>query len=79
MPKIEGVLREVSADSVEEPETGRSYYTARIAVDANDLPANVTLLPGMPAEVLIDTGTRTLLEALLDPVTSLLRRGLRER
>jgi hypothetical protein len=43
-----------------------------------DLPAGIALAPGMPAEVLIVTGERTLLDYLLRPLADTLRRGLRE-
>ena len=42
------------------------------------LPAGVTSPPGMPADVMIVTGERTLLAYLLRPITAALRRGLRE-
>jgi hypothetical protein len=32
----------------------------------------------MPAEVLVLTGERTMLETLLDPIRTVFRRGLRE-
>ena len=41
--------------------------------------SDVRLVPGMPVEVAIGTGSRTMLEYLLDPVQSVLRRGMRER
>jgi HlyD family secretion protein len=81
MPRLPGRLREVSADSVTDPRTGQSYYAAQIEVDLEGLlrlAPDVTLTSGMPAEVLIETGDRTLLRYLLDPLATVLRRGLRE-
>jgi multidrug efflux pump subunit AcrA (membrane-fusion protein) len=40
--------------------------------------ANLRLQAGMPAEVFIRTDTRTALDYLLAPVTSYLRRAMRE-
>ena len=37
------------------------------------------LLPGMPAEVIIKTGERTLLEYLLQPLTDSFARSFKER
>ncbi len=71
-------MREVSADRLEDPHTRQPYYLARVAVARADLPAGVALAPGMPAEVLIVTGARTLLAYLLEPLAGTLRRGLRE-
>ncbi|MEM9750785.1 MAG: HlyD family type I secretion periplasmic adaptor subunit, partial [Pseudomonadota bacterium] len=39
---------------------------------------DLTLTPGMPAEVLIVTGERTLLQYLTEPLTASLRRSFRE-
>ena len=78
LPRIGGTVREVSADRLEDPHTGEGYYLARVAVARAVLPASVVLAPGMPADVMIVTGQRTLLAYLLRPVTAALRRGLRE-
>jgi HlyD family secretion protein len=81
MLRIEGRVRQVSADSLTDPDSGQAYFAARIEIDRQQLAAlapQVELTPGMPAEVLILTGERTMLETLLDPVRTLFRRGLRE-
>ncbi|MNR67829.1 hypothetical protein D3C85_1920410 [compost metagenome] len=39
---------------------------------------NLVLVPGMPAEVLINTGERTLLNYLLQPATNAFARSLIE-
>ncbi|MFL5338251.1 MAG: HlyD family type I secretion periplasmic adaptor subunit, partial [Geminicoccaceae bacterium] len=61
MPRIEGVVREVSADRLEDPTTHQPYYLARVAVTRDSLPAGVALSAGMPADVAIVTAERTLL------------------
>ena len=58
--------------------TRQPYYLARVAVDRAALPAGITMTAGMPADVMIVTGERTLLQYLLRPITDTLRRGLRE-
>jgi HlyD family secretion protein len=78
LPRIEGVVREVSADRLEDPQTREAYYLARIAVAPAALPGGISLAPGMPAEVMIVTGERTLLDYLTTPLTDVLYRGLRE-
>jgi HlyD family secretion protein len=75
---IEGKLREISADRLEDPHTRQPYYMARIVVEHRDLPEGIILAAGMPADVMIVTGERTLLSYLLSPITDVLRRGLRE-
>ena len=76
--RIEGEVRGVSADRLEDPATRQPYYLAKVAVDRAALPAGITMTAGMPADVMIVTGERTLLQYLLRPLTDTLRRGLRE-
>lgn len=81
MPRIEGKVRSVSADSLRDEKTGMSYYLARVEVDREELASlgvDVQLVPGMPAEVLIVTGERTLLGYLFQPFRDMFRRSLRE-
>jgi HlyD family secretion protein len=78
LPRVRGSVREVSADRLEDPATRQPYYLARVAVDRGSLPAGVVLSAGMPADVMIVTGERTLLDYLTRPITDALRRGLRE-
>ncbi len=78
LPRIEGTVREVSADRLEDPATRQPYYLARVAVTPEALPAGVALSAGMPADVAIVTAERTLLDYLVRPLTDTLRRGLRE-
>jgi len=79
-PPLPGVVKQVSADSFVEEASGRSYYKALVEVDDEALAAlsNVSLYPGMPAEVFIKTGRRSAMQYLLEPVTRSLRRSLRE-
>jgi HlyD family secretion protein len=78
LPRIEGTVREVSADRLEDPATHQPYYLARVAVRREALPAGVALSAGMPADVAIVTSERTVLDYLVRPLTGTLRRGLRE-
>ncbi len=81
MPRVEGTVRSVSADSLNDEQSGMPYYLARVEVDReklSDLGPDIELVPGMPAEVLIVTSERTLFGYLLQPFRDLFRRGLRE-
>jgi HlyD family secretion protein/epimerase transport system membrane fusion protein len=54
---------------------------ARVAVDRNELDRlgpQYKLVPGMPAEVLIVTGERTMFQYLFRPFLDALRRSFRE-
>lgn len=74
-PKIEGKLVAISADRlVDEKSTqvvDSSYYLARVETTRKGLldlaKYKLNLVPGMPAEVLINSGERTLLQYLMDP------------
>lgn len=79
-PVIEGQLVQVSADRLVNKDTGTAYYLGRVALTDNGRQAlgQLSLLPGMPAEVLINTGARTLLEYLLQPASNAFARSLIE-
>ena len=84
MPKIEGKLVMVSADRLidETSQDKRPYYLARVMVTPKGLRdlANLKLelVPGMPADVFIKTGTRTFWRYMTAPFSDLLVRSLRE-
>lgn len=79
VPIIKGVVENVSADSLVDKVTGQSYYQARVIITEDlKLPGRKPLRPGMPAEVLIVTGERTVMSYLLDPIARSLSRALRE-
>lgn len=66
------------------PEVMGGYYLAKIEIDMdhfNKLAKNrdLTLVPGMQAEVQIITGTRTMLQYLLDPVYDAMFKGFKEK
>jgi HlyD family secretion protein len=81
MPRIEGWVRQVSADALDDPESGQRFFLARIEIDRAQLAAlepTIELTPGMPAEVYVMTGEHTVLDYLLDPIRDSLRRAFRE-
>lgn len=81
LPRIQGTVLSVSADRLVDEKTGQPYYLARVEVSSdelNKLMPNVELVPGMPAEVLIVTGERTMFEYLFQPFLDAVRRSFRE-
>lgn len=80
-PTVEGIVSRVSADRLTDESTGESYYTAKVELIDQQDPRleGLTVLPGMPAEVLIRTGERTLLQYLVSPVRQSFTRSLREQ
>ena len=79
-PVIEGEVSGVSADRLTNEKSGAAYYLARIRVTeagAQTL-GERKLLPGMPADVLIITGQRTLLQYLVQPARDALSQSMIE-
>jgi HlyD family secretion protein len=80
-PEIQGEISVVSPDIVRDPRTGQSYYTARVALKADELAklGTARLVPGMPVEVFIQTPSRTALSYLIRPLQEQAERALKER
>lgn len=79
-PRLSGRVKRVSAAQISDPQ-GRSYFTALVEVSADEqakIRKGKTLLPGMPAEVYIETGSRTVLSYLLKPLSDHFARAMRE-
>lgn len=81
-PVIFGTVDVLSQDVIQ-PEDGRSepYYVARVHVDDKDVPTQIRgrLVAGMPADIIIATGERTLMEYLLKPLEDRFSKGMREK
>ena len=78
-PRLTGEVVRVSADRFDDARTGAAWYEARIALDPGQPAlADLELVPGMPAEVMIVTGARTPLDYVLTPIVESLGRALRE-
>lgn len=79
-PVIEGYITSISADILANEQTGMPYYLAKIAISEEGIKSldTLQLVPGMPAEVLINTGERTLLDYLIQPATDAIARSLIE-
>ena len=82
-PEFKGTVSRVSADLLKDAATGQTAYVARITLDEDARRAltntQLTLLPGMPAEVQVQTGERTALSYLIKPLKDQVARSFRER
>lgn len=80
-PPIPAVVEWISADALSDQATGIPFYLARIkpAVSPSELPDNMQLYPGMPAEVMVLTGERTFMGYLMAPLTRSFRRAFKEQ
>jgi HlyD family type I secretion membrane fusion protein len=81
LPIIAGTVNNISADRLIDPRTGQAYFAAEVTVDRGALKnyEGARIMPGLPVDVAISTGSRTALEYFLEPVTDVFRRGMRER
>lgn len=79
-PEFTGQVSHVSADVSEDAKTDLRFYTVRIAVPENTIPRleGVRLVPGMPADVFIQTSSRTVISFLLRPLWDQISRAFRE-
>lgn len=79
---VEGKLDSVSSDLIVEsgPNGSISYYLARISVTPAGLKTlgNRRLQPGMPVEVIIKTGERSMLKYLLNPLIKRISASMKE-
>ncbi len=70
----------ISADVVH-PQSGSAYYDVKVSLPAEEVRrlGHLKLVPGMPAEIFLETGSRTMLSYLFKPMTDQLSRMFRER
>lgn len=80
-PELTGVVSYVSADTSRDQQTNSPYFAVRVALseDEGHRLAGLQLVPGMPAEVFMHTGSRTMMSYLLKPITDQLQRAFVER
>lgn len=66
---LSGEVIQVAADSTLDEATNQYYYETRVRIDVAELAKHdgYYLSPGMPADVTIVTGERTMLQYLIDP------------
>jgi HlyD family type I secretion membrane fusion protein len=82
-PVLNATVTNVSSDSLVTTDTMNhtEYYAAEVSIDPKDLARStehLVLYPGMPVEVMIVTGKRTMLEYLLQPIADSFRRSFRQ-
>ena len=77
---VHGKVVSVSADVLVDPQTSVGYYLARVGVTAEGYKqlGKRQLQPGMPVEVILLTGERSMLTYLLSPLTKRLAASMKE-
>ncbi|MAW99192.1 MAG: secretion protein HylD [Sphingomonas sp.] len=86
LPILKGMVRNVSADTLHDEKTGRSYYTADIVVPHDQLVmlakargTNAGLRPGIPVQATVRVRARTALAYLLGPLSEAVSRSFHQR
>jgi membrane fusion protein, protease secretion system len=79
-PHIPGIITGVSADRAIDERNGQAYYKVRAAVAPEGMKevAKLAVRPGMPVELLVKTGERTMMNYLLKPVFDRAKTSLTE-
>lgn len=77
---VEGKILSVSQDLLVDQATGAGYYLARLSITPGGMKSlgNRQLQAGMPAEVVIKTGERSMLTYLLKPLLKRMASSLKE-
>jgi HlyD family secretion protein len=80
-PQLSGLVSYVSADTSRDQQTNAPYFTVRVVLpdDERRRLAGLQLVSGMPAEVFMQTGSRTMLSYLFKPIVDQLQRAFIER
>lgn len=77
---VQGQVTSISNDLLMDPATNTSYYLARVRITPEGMATlgKRQMQPGMPTEVIIKTGERSLLTYLLSPLTRRMAASLKE-
>ena len=69
-PHIPGIVTQVSADRLVDEKSGQPYYNvkARVAPEGMKMIATLQIRPGMPVDLFVKTGERTMMNYLMKPV-----------
>lgn len=80
-PQLAGQVSYVSADISHDQQTNAPYFTVRVMLpdDERRRLAGLQLVSGMPAEVFMQTGSRTMFSYLFKPIFDQLQRAFVER
>jgi HlyD family secretion protein len=79
-PELKGKVTQVAADRTVDQASGTAFYNATVAISDEEFKKleGARLTVGMPVEVFIQTGERTILNYILRPLGDQLNRALRE-
>ncbi len=81
LPLILGHVESVSHDRIIDEHSKQPYFLARVVVDKSDIPTIVEdhIKAGMPVEVMVPTGERTVMDYVMRPIRNRASSAFRER
>ncbi len=79
-PHVPGLVSQVSADRFVDEKTGEPYYkvVTKVAPEGMKMVYNLKIRPGMPVQMFIKTGERTMMNYLLRPILDHLKLSMTE-
>jgi membrane fusion protein, protease secretion system len=79
-PHIPGIVMQVSADRLVDEKSGQPYYNlkAKVAPEGMKMLANLQVRPGMPVELFVKTGERTMMNYLFRPLIDKFKMSMTE-
>ena len=80
-PVMFGIVKSLSHDQLINEANKQPYFLAQISIQDADIPEDLKskLRAGMPGEVVFSTGTRTVLQYIMHPLTEAFRHAWREK
>jgi HlyD family secretion protein len=80
-PQVNGNVSYVSADVAQDQQSKTSSYTIRVVLPEDERRRlnGQQLVPGMPAEVFVQTGSRSMMSYVLEPIRDQMRRAFVEQ
>lgn len=80
-PQLTGAVSYVSADTSRDQQTNAPYFTVRVILSDQERRrlSGQQLVPGMPAEVFMQTRSRTMMSYLFKPIADQMRRAFVEQ
>ncbi|SFO22462.1 HlyD family type I secretion periplasmic adaptor subunit [Nitrosospira briensis] len=79
-PHMPGIVTQVSADRFVDENTGEPYYKlhAKVAPEGIKMIAGLQIKPGMPVDLFVKTGERTMMNYILKPILDHLKMAMTE-
>lgn len=77
---VQGKVDSISADLLTDPQTNHAYFLARVSITPDGMKqlGNRQMQAGMPAEIIVKTGERSLLTYLLHPLVKRVAASMKE-